>query len=102
VEENKSSELELCAITNSLAVIVPPNRPYVSGALLLHPSLDQIEFYLLNRLTGSARYEVYCRLKRCSHCKYTLHQLERRGEFDKQQLAPVIASSMQSNSAYCV
>jgi hypothetical protein len=33
--------------------------------LLFHPGLDEIEAYLLNRLPGSARYEIYQHLKQC-------------------------------------
>ena len=68
----------------------------------VHPGLDEIEAYLLNRLRGSARYEIYRHLKQCRHCKYTFYQLVRQREFAKQQLAPVMVAAMQSSNAYRV
>jgi anti-sigma factor RsiW len=70
--------------------------------LFFHPGLDEIEAYLLNRLRGTARYEIYRHLKQCGHCKYTFYQLVRQREFAKQQLAPVIAAPIQSSNAYWV
>lgn len=55
----------------------------ISGfRLFFHPGLHEIEAYLLNRLRGSARYEIYQHLRQCSHWEYTFYQLFRQGEFD--------------------
>jgi hypothetical protein len=50
----------------------------ISGfRLFFHPGLHEIEAYLLNRLRGSARYEIYQHLKQCRNCKYRFYQLVR-------------------------
>jgi hypothetical protein len=51
------------------------------GLSFFHPSLDEIELYVLKRLPGSLAATISAHLRQCLHCEYTHQQLRRQIEY---------------------